>query len=249
MKEILDTPEIKNRYPLSAKYDLDWIIENQMGSHCLWLMEALYAAMDITPGMRILDLGCGKAISSIFLAKEFDLQVWAVDLWVPPTENWPRIQAAGVDARVYPIRAKAHELPFAEAFFDAIVGINCLQFFGTDDYYLPNHLVKLVQPGGQIGMVVPGLLKEFEGAIPEHLQSYWEPDFYSWHSADWWRSHWLHSGLVDVERCDHFDNGEGYAIFQRFEEALHGPRMITLDQGRNLTFVRTVVRRKEAANG
>ena len=28
-------------YPLSSKYDPLWIIENQMGSHCLWLIEAL----------------------------------------------------------------------------------------------------------------------------------------------------------------------------------------------------------------
>ena len=29
--------------------------------------------MELEPGMRVLDMGCGKAISSIFLAKEFDV--------------------------------------------------------------------------------------------------------------------------------------------------------------------------------
>ena len=132
------------------------------GFNPLLLTEWLCQAMNIRPGMRVLDLACGKVLSSIFLAKEFDLRVWAADLWIAPTENWQRILAAGVDGQVFPLRAEARELPFAEAFFDAIVGINCLQFFGTDDYYLPQHLIKLVKPGGQIGMVVTGRIPHAE---------------------------------------------------------------------------------------
>jgi len=37
--------------------------------------------------MRVLDLGCGKALSSIFLAKEYGTQVWATDLWISATDN------------------------------------------------------------------------------------------------------------------------------------------------------------------
>jgi SAM-dependent methyltransferase len=242
-KDALTSPQMQVRYPRTAKYEVDWIIENQMGSHCLWLMESLCANMDLQPRLRVLDLGCGKATSSIFLAKEFGVQVWAADWWIPPTENWERILAADLGNQVFPVKAEAHALPFAENFFDVVVGINCLQFFGTDDYYLPNHLVKLVKPGGQIGMVVPGILKEFEGRLPEHLQPYWEPEFYSWHSPDWWRLHWLHTGIVEVECSDSFEDCEGYGIFRRFEEALNGPQMISIDQGRNITFVRTIVRR------
>jgi cyclopropane fatty-acyl-phospholipid synthase-like methyltransferase len=32
---------------------------------------------------------------SIFLAKEYDVQVVAADLWVDPKDNWSRTQAAG----------------------------------------------------------------------------------------------------------------------------------------------------------
>lgn len=76
------------RYPLSLKYNPEWIIENSMGAHCLWLQESLTQVMNISPGMRILDMGCGKAISSIFLAKEFGTQVWATDLWNSSSDNW-----------------------------------------------------------------------------------------------------------------------------------------------------------------
>ncbi len=53
--------------------------------------------MTLEPGMRVLDMGRGKAISSIVLAKEFGVEVWAADLCVKPTENWERIRGAGLD--------------------------------------------------------------------------------------------------------------------------------------------------------
>jgi cyclopropane fatty-acyl-phospholipid synthase-like methyltransferase len=89
--------EINQQFPRSQNYDLNWVQENQMGPNVLWLAEAVSQVMDLKPGMRVLDMGCGKAISSIFLAKEFGLQVWAADLWISPTENWQRILAAGVE--------------------------------------------------------------------------------------------------------------------------------------------------------
>ena len=76
------------RYPLSARYDSDWIIQNSMGSHSLWLLEALIQDMSLKNDMRILDLGCGKAIGSIFLATEIGASIWAVDRMKNVTENY-----------------------------------------------------------------------------------------------------------------------------------------------------------------
>ena len=73
MKQTLARPE----FPRCDGYDLDWIIRGSLGPHPLWLMEWLCEAMDLKPGMRVLDMGCGKAITSIFLAREFGVRVWA----------------------------------------------------------------------------------------------------------------------------------------------------------------------------
>ncbi len=60
---------LKNdRYPRSAAYDSQWVLEGWMGPNVLWLAEWLCEKMDLRPGMRVLDMGCGKALSSIFLA-------------------------------------------------------------------------------------------------------------------------------------------------------------------------------------
>ena len=84
-------------YPRSQKYDIDWMVHNSMGPNVIWLTEALTGVMTLEPGMRVLDMECGKAISSIFLAKDFGVEVWAAHLCVKPTENWERIRGAGLD--------------------------------------------------------------------------------------------------------------------------------------------------------
>src|SRR5690349_20251756 len=107
----------KAAFPRSGKYDPQWAIDNLMGPNVLWIAEHLATAMQFKPGLRVLDLGCGKAISSIFLAKEFDLVVTAADLWIKAEENTRRIEAAGVADRITAVLAEAHALPFAEAEF------------------------------------------------------------------------------------------------------------------------------------
>jgi cyclopropane fatty-acyl-phospholipid synthase-like methyltransferase len=132
-----DKSLVSARFPRSAKYNSEWIIASISGAaNALWLSEWLAAALYLRPGMRVLDLGCGRAASSIFLHREFGVQVWATDLWFSASENMERIRDAGVEDGVFPIHADARLLPFAAEFFDAIVCIDCFSYFGTDDLYL-----------------------------------------------------------------------------------------------------------------
>ncbi len=245
VKSLLLSPERIQRYPLASKYDPKWIFDNEAGSHCLWLMEALCQELELKPGMRVLDLGCGSAIESIFLAKEFGVQVWATDLGFNPSDNLQRICQAGVQDNVFPIKANARDLPYAQKFFDVAVSINSLQLYATDDLFLSRHLIPLVKPDGQIGVVVPGLRQEFYDGVPEYIKPYWDNDFYCWHSPDWWRTHWLHTGLVDVRLADLFSDGEGYTIFNTWGKVMQRKRrLVDIDGGRNISFVRVITRVK-----
>jgi cyclopropane fatty-acyl-phospholipid synthase-like methyltransferase len=107
-----------NQFPLSAKYDIKWVIENEMGPSSLWLTEYLIETLNIKNGMRILDLGCGKAMSSIFLANEYDVQIIAADLWINATENMKRIEEENTAKNIFPLNVEAHNLPFADECFD-----------------------------------------------------------------------------------------------------------------------------------
>lgn len=231
---------------------------NNMGPNVLVLAESLSDVLELRSGMRVLDLGCGKAVSSIFLSREFGVEVWATDLWIPASENWQRVVEADCDASVYPIHAEAHALPFAEGFFDAIVSFDAYHYFGTDDRYLGRYLAPLVKDGGLLGIVVPGLDHEFEEDPPQHLASQWERywDFWTFHSPVWWRRHWEKTGLVTVEVADLVE--DGWRHWVEWDEALltHGhvsendvadaKRWIDtmrFDAGRNLGFSRIVARK------
>lgn len=220
-----------------------------MGPNVLWLAESLLDSMSIEGMQRVLDMGCGKAVSSIFFAQEFDVQVWATDLWIKPDENFERVREAGIEDRVFPVFAEAHTLPFAKSFFDALVSLDAYHYFGTDDLYL-GYFSSFVKPGGQIGIVVPGVLYEFSGGVPTHLVPYWERDFCSFHSPEWWRDQWEKTGLVKVEVADSVS--DGWKLWLRWLEVAaefgfggseREAEMLRIDSGRTLGFTRVVARR------
>ncbi len=252
-------PLLKNeRFPRSEAYDPVWVLENEMGPSALWLTEWLCEEMEFEPGMRVLDMGCGKAMSSVFLAKEFGVRVWANDLWIPASENWQRICEAGVTDLVCPIHAEAHDLPYAEGFFDAIVCVDAYNYFGTDDLYL-GYFSKFVRPGGQLGIVVPALMREFKDGPPEYMtreqsngKRWWDPAVcFSIHTCAWWERHWKQTELVDIEVADTLV--EGWCDWLQFEEAKNAAdtnrwpeeaEVLRADEGLYLGFARLVARKR-----
>jgi SAM-dependent methyltransferase len=250
----MDEQELARRFPRSHTYNLEWIREGGMGSHPLWLAEWLSQRLDLQPGMRVLDLGCGKAKSSIFLAREFGVEVWAADLWVSPSENYERIRDADLltasanGGRVIPLHANAHQLPFAANYFDVITAHDCYSYFGTDDLYL-NYLSQFVKPGGQLGIAGAGLAQEITPPPPAHLAPIWSQDFFCLHSASWWRDHWARTGLVNVEVADSMP--EAWQVWAHWQRK-HAPdntveiEAVERDAGQYLTYIRMIGRRNEA---
>ncbi len=237
---------MSQQFPRSAKYDLDWIRSSiSGGANSLWLAEWLSGAMDLRPGMRVLDLGCGRAASSIFLHREFGVQVWATDLWFSANENLKRIREAGVDGSVFPIHADARSLPFAVNFFDAIVSIDSFPYYGTDDRYL-SYIARYLKVGGQIGLAGAGLMQEVQSP-PSHLQDWWEQDFWCLHSAAWWRNHWAKTGIVDVGVADSMP--DGWLVWLNWHKAEQPDntaeiRALEADRGGYMGYVRCVGRRR-----
>jgi len=191
-----------------------------IGPNCIVLIEELCKKMTLKPGMRILDMGCGAGFTSIILAKEFGVTVFANDLWFNATDNYQRFVKAGVSDKIFPIQADAHKLPYADNFFDAIISIDSYHYYGTDECYLGDCFARLVKKDGQFGIVNPGLSREFENGLPEAMKPLWQPNMYSWHSAEWWKKMWDKSGLVEVTYANEIHDGK--AIWRNTaDEELH----------------------------
>lgn len=238
---------VSERFPRSSQYNPEWVMASVSGgANSLWITEWLTTALDLRPGMRVLDLGCGRAASSIFLHREFGVQVWATDLWFSASENIQRIRDAGVENAVFPIHADARSLPFAAEFFDAIVCIDSFTYYGTDDMYL-NDLARFVKPGGPVGIAGAGLVREIEGPLPEHLREWWTHDCWCLHSADWWRRHWERTGIVEIKLADSMPDGwQLWLDWLRMVAPDNETEIKTLeaDRGRCLGYVRLVGRRQ-----
>ena len=234
-----------NRFPLSSEYDPDWLADGCFGANPLWLTEWLCEDVQLRPGMCILDLGCGRAKSSVFLAREFDVRVWAADLWIKPTENWERICEAGVQEKVTPLSADARNLPFRHGYFDAILAVDSFQYYGTDTLFLP-YIVQFLKPSGVLGFASAGLVRNGAGAVPEHLSRFWTSDAWCLRTSEWWRDHWGRTGLVDVDSAETMP--DGWRWWLKWARATECPdwylQALERDAGRNLGYIRVVATRR-----
>lgn len=103
--------------------------EYLMGPNSVRLLEEMLEKYPLRQGTRVLDLGCGKGLTSLFLAKEADVNVFATDLWISATENNIHFNEWQVSEKIIPIHADANDLPFAEKYFDA----------AWNDWFLSKH--------------------------------------------------------------------------------------------------------------
>lgn len=236
-------------YPRSSSYDVDWLMKNMMGPNPLWLIEGLAKVMEIPSDAFILDLGCGKAVTSIFLAKEYGSFVEAVDLWIAMDDNRRRIDEAQVSDRVHAVHGDAMNLPFGDDHFDLIVSMDAYHYFGTGKDALPA-VLKVLRPGGRIGIVVPGLTHEVE-TWPKDLAPWWEDGFETFHSPEWWRELWEESRLVRIERAELVPGGsqqwltwayaaDEWAVAQGREPYRREVAMLEADKQRFLGFSRII---------
>lgn len=189
---------MKGNRTMKKEYDFEFLKENMMGPNSVRILEELSGNLDLPPGARIMDLGCGKGLTSIFLAEEFDVQVFATDLWISATENFSRFRDRGLDGRIVPIHADARELPYAEGFFDGIVCVDAYPYFGAEEGFVGKYLAPLVKKGGFIAVAAPGLQKDFEkGFVPDELVPYWQDDI-NFYSLEWWKDLWSREDSIEV---------------------------------------------------
>lgn len=211
--------------PFTDAYDKSYLRDTMMGPNAMRITEEMASFLPISPGMRILDLGCGMGISSILLAEKYGATVFAADLWIPPTENANRFSSLGLDqkrsgqhghdctqphgeergrsrssgdSRIFPLLVDAtKEIPFAHGYFDMIISVDAYQYFGSNADMLPK-LLPFLKDGGFIAVAVPGFTQDFpEGKLPEEVRPFWTPEWY-FYSPAWWRALWEKEPGIEI---------------------------------------------------
>lgn len=176
-------------FPRTGKYDKDFLKKNMMGPNSMMILEELLEKVPLKPEMKVLDLGCGNGLTSIFLAKEYGVQVFALDLWISATDNFKRFQEAGVENMVIPIHADAHDMPFAEGFFDAVISVDAYHYVGNNNTFFPEKVRPLLKKNGIAAIAFPGMKYEVKENVPDEMKPYWEAEALEmWHSIEWWRT-------------------------------------------------------------
>lgn len=236
------------KYIKSSRYDNSFIMENMMGPNSMKLLEELTTSVQLEKGMRVLDLGCGKGLTSVFLAKEFGVQVFATDLWITATENYQRFQAMGVGPEIIPIHADALNMPYADEFFDAVVSVDAYHYFGRDAQYMDKKLAPLLKKGGMIALAFPGLKEELKQGFPHEMALSWTAeDIAEWHTCEWWKALLEQSNEVTIQavsEMEGFDECWNDWLSCANEYAIGDRAAMEGGAGKYMNFVSVIARKK-----
>ncbi|MCL2367566.1 MAG: methyltransferase domain-containing protein [Oscillospiraceae bacterium] len=163
--------------------------ETMWGPNGIRQAEELATHFTITKDMKILDLGCGLGLSSMYLVQAYGAEVFATDLFADPTENHERFRSLGIADKIVPMILDATQpLPFAKGYFDVIFSVGAYNMFGDKEEMLPN-LIPYVKKGGYIAVAFPGLKHEFGDNVPPEMRRFWEaPDVARCvRGIEWWK--------------------------------------------------------------
>ena len=183
----------------------EYISQNLMGPNALTLLEEAMRNLEFCSEGRILDLGCGTGLTSMYLAEQTNASIYAMDLWISPTDNYKRFCECGFEKRIIPIHADTNDTTFADEYFDAVFSIDCYHYFGRDEEYMDKHLAPLVKKGGTITICIPGFKEEYDVLPDEILKSWTAEDMDTIHSIDWWKPIFQKSKLVELVSISEMD--------------------------------------------
>ena len=224
--------------------------EYLMGPNSLRLLDEMLKKYPLIPGSRVMDLGCGAGITSLFLAKEAKAYVYATDLWISATQNARTFEKWGIADSTIPIHADANDLPYAHEYFDAIVSIDAYHYFANKKGYMQEKILPYLKKGGVLIVAVPGLKRKPVGKDYEIMMEWFEGDkeaYESFQNREWWVN-LIGSGedfeiVMDFD-LDCFDEAWNDWIKSGHEYGIKDKGYFDKGMGKYLSFIGLVIHRK-----
>lgn len=159
------------RYPMLRHMTRDEIYDQGrwMAPGGLLLASMMGERLSLRPGERVLDLGCGRGQSSVFLASRFGVEVTALDLWVTAEERQQAACAASVGGLITAMQGDiTRGLPAGAGKFDAIFCLQSFHCFGARAAMV-RYLASLLRPGGRM-CIAQGCFRQEPDPLPALFQ-------------------------------------------------------------------------------
>lgn len=156
----------------------------------------------IGPRSKVLDIGCGKGNTAIFLAKEYGCGVVGVDLSKDMVEYAEEAaRRAGLSDKISFQSCDAQRLPFPDASFD-IVFAECSTVL-MDKAKSFGEFLRVVKPCGRVGDLEMSWKKTPSERIAGRAFELWEG--FETMTFDEWRAFFESVGMIDVKVDDFSD--------------------------------------------
>jgi len=173
----------------SDRYQPYFVASNLMGPNSIRLLDELLEAypLHFTAQNRVLDLGCGTGLTSLFIANETGATVYANDLWISEADNRERFANWQMQDKLIPVHEDAHCLHFDQEMCDAIISIDSYHYFAGTEGFFSEKLLPYLKHGGIALIAVPGMRQEYDGRSDELCGAWLTDEAYMFQSASWWK--------------------------------------------------------------
>jgi SAM-dependent methyltransferase len=148
----MTTPQTPDLTTIKERQQKAWSTGDygKVGTTLLLMSELLAEAADLKPGQKVLDVASGNGNASLAAARRFS-EVTGID-YVPMLLDEARKRAEAEGLTIDLLEGDAEQLPFEDASFDVVLSTLGVMF-APDQEKAAGELLRVVKPGGTIGMV------------------------------------------------------------------------------------------------
>lgn len=160
-----------------------------MGPNSIRILEELLNKypLDLSDADIILDLGCGKGLTSFALAKETSAKVYACDLWISADDNKRRFTEWGIENNAVPFSADANALHFEEKTFQAMVSVDAYHYFAVKRSFFAEKILPFLKDKATVLIGIPGIKAAYSSHSEELLSDWLGDEAYMFQSAKTWK--------------------------------------------------------------